>query len=91
MLNSKKNENRTLEILLKVFLAVGIVAGICIIVKIVYDKYKEKLELLCDDDFDCNFECLENDDAECDCDNCEYAEKCDENGDEAENEAPAEA
>ena len=31
-----KKENKTLEILHKVFLAVGIVAGICVIVKIVY-------------------------------------------------------
>ena len=46
----KKEENKTLDILLKVFLAVGIVAGICVIAKILYDKYKQKLCLLCDDD-----------------------------------------
>ena len=30
----KREENKTLEILLKVFLAVGIVAGICVIAKV---------------------------------------------------------
>ena len=69
----KREENKTLEILLKVFLAVGIVAGICVIAKGLYDKYKQKLCLLCDDDCDCNFECLDNDGLDCDCDNCEYA------------------
>ncbi len=69
----KREENKTLEILLKVFLAVGIVAGICVIAKVLYDKYKQKLCLLCDDDCDCNFECLDNDGLDCDCDNCEYA------------------
>ena len=69
----RKEENRTLEILLKVFLAVGIVAGICVIAKILYDRYKKNLCTLCDDDFDCNFECLENDGLNCDSDNCEYA------------------
>lgn len=71
----KKEENKTLDILLKVFLAVGIVAGICVIAKVLYDKYKQKLCLLCDDDCDCNFECLDNDGIDCDCDNCEYADK----------------
>lgn len=68
-------KNKTLDILLKIFLAVGIVAGICIIVKLVYDKYKKNLSTLCDDDYDCNFECLENDEVDCDCDNCQYANK----------------
>lgn len=67
----KREENKTLEILLKVFLAVGIVAGICVIAKVLYDKYKQKLCLLCDDDCDCNFECLDNDGLDCDCDNCD--------------------
>ncbi len=71
----KNDENRTLDILLKIFLAVGIIAGICVVLKIVYDKRKNKMNRLCDDDFDCNFECLENDGLDCDCDNCEYAEK----------------
>ena len=62
-----KRENRTLEVLLKVFLVVGIVAGICVIVKIIYDKYKQKLCLICDEDCDCDFECLENDALDCDC------------------------
>ena len=69
-----KKENKTLEILLKVFLAVGIVAGICIIVKILYDKYKKKFDSLCDDEYDCNLECLEDDGLACDCDNCQYAQ-----------------
>ncbi len=69
---SRKEENRTLEFLLKAFLVVGIVAGICVIAKVLYDKYKQRLCLLCDDDADCDFECLENDDLDCDCDNCQY-------------------
>ncbi len=67
-----RKENKTLELLLKIFLAVGIVAGICVIAKIVYDKYKQRLCLICDDDYDCDFECLENDALDCDCENCEY-------------------
>lgn len=82
----KKEENKTLDILLKVFLAVGIVAGICVIAKVLYDKYKQKLCLLCDDDCDCNFECLDNDGIDCDCDNCEYAGCADK--DEETDEAP---
>lgn len=73
----KKEENKTLDILLKVFLAVGIVAGICVIAKILYDKYKQKLCLLCDDD--------------CDCDNCEYAGGADEEAPETEGASEAEA
>ncbi len=70
--NCKKEENKTLEILLKVFLAVGIVAGICVIAKVLYDRYKQKLSLLSDDG-DCDFECLDDDALDCDCDTCEYA------------------
>ena len=69
-MNNEKN--RTLDILLKIFLIVGIVAGITAIAKIIYDKYKDRLSLLYDDDADCDFECLENDSLDCDCDNCEY-------------------
>ena len=73
-----KRENKTLEVLMKIFLIVGIVAGICVIAKIVYDKYRKKLCLICDDDYDCDFECLENDGLDCDCDNCEYVKgSCD--------------
>ena len=86
----KKEENKTLDILLKVFLAVGIVAGICVIAKILYDKYKQKLCLLCDDG-DCNFECLDNDGIDCDCDNCEYAGGADEEAPETEEASEAEA
>ena len=73
-------ENKTLSILLKIFLAVGIVAGICIIAKILYDRYRKNLCSLCEDDCDCDFECLENDELDCDCDNCQYLKKdvCDE-------------
>lgn len=85
----KKEENKTLDILLKVFLAVGIVAGICVIAKILYDKYKQKLCLLCDDD--CDFECLDNDGIDCDCDNCEYAGGADEEAPETEEASEAEA
>lgn len=69
--------NKTLNVLLKIFLVVGIVAGICVIAKILYDKYRKNLCLLCDDGCDCDFECLENDELDCDCENCQYA-KCDE-------------
>lgn len=65
--------NKTLNVLLKIFLAVGIVAGICVIAKILYDKYRKNLCVLCEDDCDCDFECLENDELECDCENCQYA------------------
>ena len=88
--NCKKEENKTLDILLKVFLAVGIVAGICVIAKILYDKYKQKLCLLCEDDCDCDFECLDNDGLDCDCDNCEYI-KSDVEEEEAVEEPAAEA
>lgn len=71
-------KNKTLDILLKVFLAVGIVLGICVIVKILYDKYRRNLCSLCDEDCDCNFECLENDELDCDCDNCQYLRCADE-------------
>ena len=84
-------KNKTLDILLKVFLAVGIVAGICIIVKIVYDKYRKNLCSLCDEDCDCNFECLENDELDCDCDNCQYLRCADDETDEVEIEEAEEA
>lgn len=72
----KKEENKTLEILLKVFLAVGIVAGICVIAKILYDKYRSKLAAIEDDGFDCNFECLDDDTLDGDCDTCIYNGEC---------------
>ena len=70
-------ENQTLSVLLKIFLAVGIVAGICVIAKILYDRYRKNLCCLCEDDCDCDFECLENDELDCDCDNCQYLKKDD--------------
>ena len=69
-----KKENKSLEILLKAFLVVGIVAGVCVIVKILYDKYQNKLNSLCEDECDCNFECLEEDGLDCDCENCQYVQ-----------------
>ncbi len=74
----ENNKNKTLDILLKVFLAVGIVAGLCVIAKILYDKYRKNLCSLCDEDCDCDFECLENDELDCDCDNCQYLRKTEE-------------
>ena len=73
MCNNCKDENKVLSTLLKIFLVVGIVAGICVIAKILFDRYKKKMEFLCDGDCDCDFECLENDDLDCDCENCQYA------------------
>lgn len=73
-----ENKNKTLDTLLKIFLAVGIVAGVCVIVKILYDKYRNNMCCLCEDDCDCDFECLENDELDCDCDNCQYAKKAEE-------------
>ncbi len=68
----EKSENKTLKILLKVLIIVGIVAAAATVAKILYDKYKERLSLLYDDDADCDFECLENDELDCDCDSCQY-------------------
>ena len=61
--------------LLKIFLTVGIIAGLCVIAKIIYDKYKKNLCCLCEDECDCDFECLENDELDCDCDNCQYLKR----------------
>ena len=71
----ENNKNKVLDVLLKVFLAVGIVAGICVIAKLICDKYKKNMSILCDDDYDCDFECLENDDLDCDCEDCQFARK----------------
>ena len=71
----ENKKNKTLDILLKVFLAVGIVAGICVIAKILYDKYRRNLCTLCDEDCDCDCDCDENDELDCDCDNCQYLKK----------------
>lgn len=86
----EKNSNKTLNVLLKIFLAVGIVAGLCVIAKLVYDKYKKNLCTLCEDDYDCDFECLENDELECDCENCQYS-KCEDDIVEEVTEAEVEA
>lgn len=76
-MENNKETNKTLSILLKVFLVVGIVAGLCVIAKLVYDKYKKNLKSLCEDDCDCDFECLENDELDCDCENCQYIKSAD--------------
>ena len=69
----RKSENRTLEVLLKIFLVIGIIAGICFVAKILLDKFKKKSDLIDDDDdFTCDFECLENDDLDGDCSTCIY-------------------
>ena len=64
------------EVILKVFLVVGIVAGVCVVLKIVYDKYKNHLSCLCcgDDDLldedilDECYCCCDDEDCLCDCD-----------------------
>ncbi len=45
-------KNKTLEVLLKIFLIVGTIAGVCVILKFAYDKYKKNLSCIgcCDDD-----------------------------------------
>jgi len=77
-----EKSNKTAEVLLKVFLVVGIVAGICVIAKVLYDKYKDRLCCACDcdcdddlfDDCDCDCEC----ECDCDCDDtAEEACECD--------------
>ena len=68
-------ENKSNNVLLKIFLTVGIIAGLCVIAKIIYDKYKKNLCCLCEDECDCDFECLENDELDCDCDNCQYLKR----------------
>lgn len=79
-------ENKTLQVLLKVFLIVGIVAGVCVILKFLFDKYRKDLSCICDDDFDCD-DLFEDDDSDCGCigDECEAApaeeaDKADETG-----------
>ena len=78
MCNNCNDDNKVLKTLLKVFLIVGIVAGIAIIAKLLFSKYKKKMDLLCDEDCGCDFECLENDDLDCDCENCQYVQTADE-------------
>lgn len=59
----KKNQNKghITETLFKVFLIVGIIAGVCFVIKCLCDKYKSKLATIAgDDDFDL------------DCDDCEF-------------------
>lgn len=67
-----KKDNETLDLILKLLVFAGLVAAFAVAIKILYDKYKEKVALSVDEDFDCNFECLDNDDLDCDCDNCIY-------------------
>ncbi len=50
----RRSENRFLEVLLKIFLVIGIVAGLCIILKFIYDKFFRDNFCYCegDDDYD---------------------------------------
>ena len=70
----KKNP---LEILLKIFLIVGTLAGICVILKYAYDKYKNSGCCLCGDDDD-DLESLDDilDECECCCDDCQDCDTC---------------
>ena len=73
MIPRKRNENRVLEILLKVFLVIGIVAGLCVIAKIIYDKSRPQQYVLLRSrrlDFDDDLCCCCDDDS-CDEDVCE--------------------
>lgn len=49
----KEPEHKGLEILLKVFLIIGIIAGLCVILKFVYDKFFRDNFCYCDDECDC--------------------------------------
>lgn len=60
----KKKENKCVEVLLKIFLVVGIVAGLCIIAKIIYDKFVRNRLCYCDGD---DYDYLDD---ECCCDDC---------------------
>lgn len=62
----RKKENKCLEVLLKIFLIVGIIAGLCIIAKILYDKFIRNRFCYCDGDiydFSDDDECCCGDDA----------------------------
>ena len=77
MFKKEPEKNKALDTLLKIFLVVGIVAGICVILKIVYEKYKQNMCCLCGDDCDCD-DFID----ECCCDDC-----CGDDEAEAEDEA----
>ncbi len=79
-----KEENKALKVVLWIFLIVGIAAGICVIAKVLYDKYTKKLDCFEDED-DCCFDDLLDDCDDCDC-ICECDCDCDETP--AEEEAP---
>lgn len=88
----RKKEDRTIEILVKVFLVVGILAGLAVLANYLYKKYKEKLEILDDEGFDCDFECFDIDGHDGDCDHCEFNHSCasDDKTEETAEEEPAE-
>lgn len=73
MLVRKKKENKCLEVLLKIFLVIGIAAGVCVILKIVYDKFfRNNVSFYDDDDYDfCDDDCCCGDD-DCCCDDDAY-------------------
>lgn len=61
-----KQENKALKVVLWVFLVVGIVAGLAVIAKVLYDKYKKDMD--CFDDECCLDDLLDDcDDCECEC------------------------
>lgn len=47
----KEDENKGLKILAKVFFILGIIASLCVIAKILYDKFKKDMD--CFDEEDC--------------------------------------
>jgi hypothetical protein len=68
----KEPEHKGLEVLLKIFLIVGIIAGLCVILKFVYDKFFRDNFCCCgDDDYGdddiCDGDC---DGGGCSCDDC---------------------
>ena len=67
----EKQENKALKVVLWVFLVVGIVAGLCVIAKVVYDKCKKNLNCF-EEEEDCCFAALLDD-----CDDCECECTCD--------------
>ncbi|MDD6799387.1 MAG: hypothetical protein PUE85_03055 [Firmicutes bacterium] len=76
MFKKEPEKNKGLEILLKIFLVVGIIAGAAVILKLAYEKYRKSVCCLCGDDC-----CCCDDDDCCDdlLDECECC--CEDDGD----------
>ena len=69
LIKREPQKNRTLEILLKIFLIIGIIAGVCVILKFVYEKCLRSRFCFCgDDEYDDDDYCGD-DDCDC-CDDC---------------------